>query len=90
MQTIARSSFITVKTEGGILPADLLQRLADGLKPADYHARSFQIGQDVHWNSQLQGKTLEIWYVIKVCILANQIFEASMPRSFWFHPGANG
>ncbi|HRQ40093.1 MAG TPA: N-6 DNA methylase [Chloroflexota bacterium] len=41
MQTIARSHFITVKTEGGILPADLLQRIADGavdgLNPADYH-----------------------------------------------------
>ncbi len=41
MQTIGRSNFITVKTEGGILPADLLQRIADGeadgLKPTDYH-----------------------------------------------------
>ena len=30
MQTVARNNFITVKTEGGILPADLLQRIADG------------------------------------------------------------
>jgi hypothetical protein len=42
MQTIARSSFTTVKTEGGLLPADLLQRIADGravegLRPEDYH-----------------------------------------------------
>ena len=41
MQTVARNNFITVKTEGGILPADLLQRIADGevegLKPTDYH-----------------------------------------------------
>jgi hypothetical protein len=42
MQTIARSSFTTVKTEGGLLPADVLQRIADGrdlpgLRPADYH-----------------------------------------------------
>jgi hypothetical protein len=40
MQTAVRSNFITVKTEGGILPADLLQRIADGnvvgLNPADY------------------------------------------------------
>lgn len=28
MQTIARSSFTTVKTEGGLLPADVLQRIA--------------------------------------------------------------
>ena len=42
MQTVARSSFTTVKTEGGLLPADLLQRIADGravegLRPEDYH-----------------------------------------------------
>ncbi len=41
MQTVARSNFTTVKTEGAILPADLLQRIAggdlDGLRPEDYH-----------------------------------------------------
>ena len=42
MQTIARSSFTTVKTEGGLLPADVLQRVADGrdlpgLRSEDYH-----------------------------------------------------
>lgn len=42
MQTIIRSAFTTVKTEGGLLPADLLQRVAGGsdlpgLRPADYH-----------------------------------------------------
>ncbi len=41
MQTVAHNNFITVKTEGGILPADLLQRIADGavegLNPTDYH-----------------------------------------------------
>jgi hypothetical protein len=41
MQTVARNNFITVKTEGGILPANLLQRIADGtvpgLNPTDYH-----------------------------------------------------
>jgi len=42
MRTIARTTFTTVKTEGGILPADLLQRIAEGrdlegLRPEDYH-----------------------------------------------------
>ena len=42
MRTVSRTTFTTVKTEGGILPADLLQRLADGreregLRPEDYH-----------------------------------------------------
>ncbi|MFO7684281.1 MAG: hypothetical protein R6X34_29980, partial [Chloroflexota bacterium] len=44
MQTVAHNNFITVKTEGGILPAELLQRIADGqlsgLNPADYHLGS--------------------------------------------------
>lgn len=42
MQTISRTTFTTVTTEGAILPADLLQRIVDGrdldgLKPTDYH-----------------------------------------------------
>lgn len=42
MQTVSRTTFTTVKTEGAILPADLLQRVAegrdlDGLRPEDYH-----------------------------------------------------
>ena len=42
MQTTTRSNFSTIKTEGAILPADLLQRIADGrdldgLRPEDYH-----------------------------------------------------
>ncbi|MBE2202521.1 MAG: N-6 DNA methylase [Anaerolinea sp.] len=44
MQTVAQNNFITVKTEGGILPAELLQRIADGqtdgLNPTDYHLGS--------------------------------------------------
>jgi hypothetical protein len=42
MHTLTRTTFTTVKTEGAILPADLLQRIADGrgldgLRPEDYH-----------------------------------------------------
>ena len=42
MKTIARTTFTTIKTEGGILPADLLQRITEGrdlegLRPEDYH-----------------------------------------------------
>ena len=61
MQTIAQNNFITVKTEGGILPADLLQRIADGemegLNPADYHlAGSEKLNEAMNraWN-RLQG-----------------------------------
>ncbi len=33
MHTLTRTHFTTVKTEGGILPADLLQRVAAGRGP---------------------------------------------------------
>jgi len=42
-RTAHRSAFTAVRTEGGILPADLLERLAagdkdlPGLTPEDYH-----------------------------------------------------
>jgi len=60
MQTVARSNFITVKTEGGILPADLLQRIADGevdgLNSTDYHlAASERLNEAINrsWNRLL-------------------------------------
>lgn len=60
MQTVARSNFTTVKTEGGILPADLLQRIADGevdgLNPTDYHlAASERLNEAINrsWNRLL-------------------------------------
>ncbi len=60
MQTVARSNFITVKTEGGILPAELLQRIADGevdgLNPTDYHlAASERLNEAINrsWNRLL-------------------------------------
>ena len=42
MHTISRTTFTAVRSEGGILPADLLQRIAggrglDGLTPDAYH-----------------------------------------------------
>lgn len=41
MQTRTHTPFTTIKTEGALLPADLLQRIAagsaEGLLPQDYH-----------------------------------------------------
>jgi hypothetical protein len=61
MHTIARTTFSTVKTEGAILPADLLQRIAegrglDGLRPEDYHlAPNERLNEAVNrsWNRLL-------------------------------------
>ena len=64
MHTISRTTFTTVKTEGAILPADLLQRIADGrsldgLTPADYHlAPSERLNEAINrsWN-----RCLGVW-----------------------------
>jgi len=64
MHTLTRSTFTTVKTEGAILPADLLQRVADGrsldgLTPADYHlAPSERLNEAINrsWN-----RCLGVW-----------------------------
>jgi hypothetical protein len=58
MQTISRTPFTTVKTEGGLLPADLLQRIADGrevkgLRSEDYHLlRNERLNEAINraWN----------------------------------------
>jgi len=64
MRTVSRTNFTTVKTEGAILPADLLQRVADGrklagLKPTDYHlAPNERLNEAVNrsWN-----RCLGVW-----------------------------
>ncbi|MDE2126265.1 MAG: N-6 DNA methylase [Armatimonadetes bacterium] len=63
MQTRRREIFTTVRTEGGILPADLLQRVVsadrsvEGLSPEDYHlppGEKINEGINRAWN-RLQG-----------------------------------
>jgi hypothetical protein len=62
MQIKHRETFITVKTEGAILPADLLQRIIDrdrdlpGLNPESYHLSGEQINEAINrsW-SRLQA-----------------------------------
>jgi len=56
-QTIARSTFTAVKTEGGLLPADVLQRIAEGrdlerLRPEDYHLSGERLNEATtrSWN----------------------------------------
>ncbi len=60
-----QESFATVRTEGAILPPDLLQRVADndadlgGLSPADYHLSGERINEAVNrsWNRLLGAWT---------------------------------
>ena len=61
MQTKRRELFTTVRTEGAILPADLLQRIADGdsglegLKPEDFHRAGERLNEVINgaWNRLL-------------------------------------
>lgn len=62
MQTFHRSPFLTIHTEGALLPVDLLQRILagdkglDGLAPEDYHLSGEKVNEAVNraWN-HLQG-----------------------------------
>jgi len=62
MPTRNPNTFTTIRTEGALLPPDLLQRIADGdkglegLTPADYHRPSEKINEAINrsWNA-LQG-----------------------------------
>ena len=68
MQIKHRETFITVKTEGAILPADLLQRIIDrdrdlpGLNPESYHLSGEQINEAINrsW-SRLQAAWQNFW-----------------------------
>ncbi len=61
MQTKRRDLFTTVRTEGAVLPSDLLQRVADGdsglegLRPEDYHLSGEKLNEVINrsWNSLL-------------------------------------
>lgn len=56
------TAFTTIRTEGALLPPDLLQRIADsdsgldGLRPADYHREGYKLNEVINrsWNA-LQG-----------------------------------
>lgn len=62
MQTHSRSPFLTIHTEGALLPVDLLQRILagekglPGLTPEDYHLSGEKVNEAINraWN-HLQG-----------------------------------
>src|SRR5690606_10932833 len=61
MQTTRRELFTTVRSEGAILPIDLLQRIAvgdpeiEGLEPRDYHVYGERLNEAINrsWNRLL-------------------------------------
>lgn len=72
MQTIRKDIFTTIRTEGAILPPDLLQRIAggdpdlDGLAPEDYHlAKGERLNEAINrsWN-----RLLAVWSAFKAAL----------------------
>ena len=67
MQTKRRDLFTTVRTEGAILPADLLQRITDGdrnlegLTPEDFHRPGERLNEVINaaWN-RLLGSVADV------------------------------
>jgi hypothetical protein len=90
MQTVSRSSFTTVKTEGAILPADLLQRVADGrevegLRPEDYHlAANERLNEAI---SRSWNRLLGVWQGFDHDPLSGTGLRPSPLRRQPDHPG---
>ncbi len=91
MQTKRRELFTTVRTEGAILPADLLQRIADGdsglegLKPEDFHRAGDRLNEVINgaWN-RLLGQ----WQTFQTALgkLPESDPASSVTRERWLLP----
>lgn len=91
MQTKRRELFTTVRTEGAILPADLLQRIADGdsglegLKPEDFHRVGERLNEVINgaWN-RLLGQ----WQTFQAALakLPESDAATSVTRERWLLP----
>ena len=85
----AKDSLVTIHTEGGLLPADLLGRISDnnidGLKPADYHLYGERPNEAISrsWNT-LQGA----WAILRAQQekLPESDLGTSLTRRRWLLP----
>jgi len=92
MQVKSRDIFATIRTEGSLLPADILQRVAEGdgdiqgLLPTDYHlVESEKLGEFI---SRSWNRLLAIWKSFKVGIdkLPEHDFGTTLTREKWLLP----
>jgi len=92
MQTRSRDIFATIRTEGALLPADLLQRIAEGdgdlegLKPNDYHLVGGQKVREAissSWN-----KLLGVWNSFRSAVdkLPEKELGTTLTREKWLLP----
>ncbi len=92
MQTRSRDIFATIRAEGTLLPADLLQRIAEGdgdlegLKPNDYHLVGGQKVREAissSWN-----KLLGVWNSFRAAVdkLPEKELGTTLTREKWLLP----
>lgn len=92
MQVKSRDIFATIRTEGSLLPADILQRIAEGdgdlegLKPTDYHlVEGERLNEAI---SRSWNRLLAIWKSFKAGIdrLPEKDFGTTLTRERWLLP----
>ena len=90
MQIRHKETFATIRTEGSILPADLLQRIAEGkgiegLDPSDYHLSEKRLNEAINrsWNH-----LLATWVTFKAAIsqLSEKDLGTGATRERWLLP----
>ncbi|NQT03082.1 MAG: N-6 DNA methylase, partial [Planctomycetes bacterium] len=92
MQTRSRDIFATIRTEGALLPADLLQRISEGdgdlegLKPADYH-----LGETEKLNEAISrswNRLLAVWNGFNTVVnkLPEKDLGTTATREKWLLP----
>jgi len=92
MQLRRRNLFTTIRTEGAILPADLLQRINDrdaqikGLMPEDYHlAGSLKVNEAIN---QSYNRMLSAWAAFQTALQNSLPTDAgtTLTREKWLLP----
>jgi hypothetical protein len=91
MRSRGSNPFTTVRTEGGLLPVDLLQRVAEGdarlggLSPEDYHLSGEKVGEAV---SRSWQRLLGAWRAFRSAAAKLSEAEAgtSLTREKWLLP----
>ena len=92
MQTRSRDIFATIRTEGALLPADILQRIGEGdgdlegLKPSDYHlVEGEKLNEAI---SRSWNKLLAVWNSFRAAVdkLPEKELGTTLTREKWLLP----
>lgn len=92
MQTRSRDVFATIRTEGALLPADILQRIGEGdddlegLKPSDYHlVEGEKLNEAI---SRSWNRLLAVWNSFRAAVdkLPGKDIGTTLTREKWLLP----